>query len=315
MMNDMTTNLAASVRPSRRRHGRTVARANAPSVRCTERDRWILETLLKFRFGTTTQLARLFFGGSRNAANKRLRRLLDQKRVRVWMRCLAEENVYSLSRAGRATIADEETDTPPSVPRRIDGNLGHLLAINTVRVALATSLPDVDGVLAWWRSDWELRGRTVPQRTIPDALFAVAWPETGERVFALEVEHRTRAPRNLKAKLLRYSAASYRPGGVYGHTNPVVLVVGQNPSWLARYRSAAGSLPFNFTVGFATLADVEEGGVGPVWQTSFGDALLSLRDLANRPYGKEGFAEKFLKDSSHCAASAAHKSPHSDARL
>jgi hypothetical protein len=46
-------------------------------VRLVERDRWLLEALAKMRFLTTRQLARLAFGGSRWAANKRLRKLFD----------------------------------------------------------------------------------------------------------------------------------------------------------------------------------------------------------------------------------------------
>lgn len=132
-------------------------------------------------------------------------------------------------------------------PRELDGRIDHLLAINTVRIALATSLPE-DSPLTWWRSDWDMRAHS-QQRTIPDALFAIDWPDIGERVFALEVEHGTRSPRSFQAKLLRYAAASYRPRGIYGATNPIVLVVGQSPTWLARYRDALGPLRLSIVSG------------------------------------------------------------------
>ena len=199
------------------------------------------------------------------------------------------------------------------VPRQLDGNLDHMLIINTVRVALATTLPDIDGELLWWRSDWELRAHR-RQRIIPDALFAVSWPDDGERVFALEVEHRTRAPRSLQAKLLRYSSASYRPGCLYGQTNPVVLVVGLSPTWLARYRAALAVLPIALTVGFATLRDVEQDGARAAWQTRTDDARLSLRTLANLPYGTEGQTLECGSATRTYGNVVAHILPHEDRR-
>src|SRR5690242_20012950 len=59
------------------RQSRSVRRFVKPNLRLQERDRWILQALQKCRFLTTMQLARLFFGGSTSAANKRLRKLLD----------------------------------------------------------------------------------------------------------------------------------------------------------------------------------------------------------------------------------------------
>lgn len=86
--------------PSRSRQRRSVRHTHRPSGRLTERDAWLLEALATMRFLTTTQLARLFFAGSRSAANKRLRRLFDAGLVRVWVRSLSQDNVYSLTRAG-----------------------------------------------------------------------------------------------------------------------------------------------------------------------------------------------------------------------
>ena len=48
------------------------------ACRPTPRDAWLLEALGKMRFLETRQIARLAFGGSRWAANKRLRKLLDR---------------------------------------------------------------------------------------------------------------------------------------------------------------------------------------------------------------------------------------------
>src|SRR5262245_21936260 len=127
--------------PTSRRRSRVV-RSPDRDVRQTERDLWILASLGTLRFATTSQLGRLHFGGSRWAANKRLRKLLDAGLVRTWVRQLAEENVYSLERAGARLLGDppEEDTKAPHVPRGLDGNLDHLLAINDFRISLALGL-------------------------------------------------------------------------------------------------------------------------------------------------------------------------------
>lgn len=196
-----------------------------------------------------------------------------------------------------------------SCPRQLDGRIEHLLAVNSVRIAVALGLPDSDGELVWWRSDWELRAHS-RQRTIPDALFAVQWPELDAQVFALEVEYGTRAPRSFQSKLLRYSAASHRRGGIYGETNPIVLVVGQDSTWLARYRAAVSPLALSIHIAFADLSDVERTGAsGAIWQPHASDERVSLRTLAKCCYRRDRTTPEIHGESSVCAAGAAHKSP------
>lgn len=299
----------------RRRTKRTSRKATECRSDRTERDQWLIEALGKMRFLTTRQIADLLFGGSRSAANKRLRRLLDAGVVRVWLRNLNTDNVYAITPRGRRVLEGCSTESvEPAVaitcPRELDGQLDHLLAINSIRVVLAIDLPDTGGVIAWWRSDWELRAHS-RQRTIPDALFAIHWPDIGERVFALEVEHHTRAPRGFVSKLLRYSAASYGRDGTNGQTNPIVLVVGHSPTWLARYRAILAPLAVSTDVWFATFDELN-GHCANIWQARTGDARCSLRTLANLPYGKEGPAVNCRAESRLCAADAAHTYPHQD---
>src|SRR5713226_4851410 len=106
---------------------RTERRREPRRLRLTRRDPWILEALGKMRFLTTTQLARLAFQGSRWATNKRLRKLLDRGLVGVWVRNLAQENVYSLDRAGLRLLTEQDENASWSVPRGLEGNLDHLL--------------------------------------------------------------------------------------------------------------------------------------------------------------------------------------------
>ena len=98
--------------PAREEHShqqRTVRRSDSVPVSLTDRDRYLLQSIGTLRFVTTGQALRLGFANSRSAANKRLRRLLDAGLVRVWVRCLEEENLYALTPAGRAALIDAAT--------------------------------------------------------------------------------------------------------------------------------------------------------------------------------------------------------------
>jgi hypothetical protein len=273
---------------SRRRRTRSESNPGRRS-RLTERDLWILEGVGKMRFVTTSQLARLHFEGSRWAANKGLRRLLDARLVRVWIRELAKDNLYSLAPRGARHLQEQDGEEGPrwSVPRGLDGNLDHLLAINQVRVSLALSLPEAGGEIAWWRSDWELRGHG-RERVVPDALFEIRWDDGGEMAFALEVDNRTKSPKAFITKMLRYRSALARGRGLYGVRDPVTLLVCRDPRWLERYRLQVAHTRLGSWIWFASLAELEAAGVtGEIWQGAEGPEKYSLRTLAFLPYSKE----------------------------
>src|SRR6266446_7525346 len=99
------------------------------ALRLQDRDHWILESLRKMRFLTTAHLARLFFEGSKWAANKRLRKLLDAGLIRSWVRGLSQDNVYSLDRKGLRVLDDPDPGMNHAASRGLDGNLDHLFAI------------------------------------------------------------------------------------------------------------------------------------------------------------------------------------------
>ena len=73
-------------------------------LRLSERDLWLLEGLAKMRFLTTSQISKLYFNGARWYPQKRLRNLFDAGLVKTWVRSLAEENIYSITRRGLAAI-------------------------------------------------------------------------------------------------------------------------------------------------------------------------------------------------------------------
>lgn len=288
----------------KRRAGRMATAQRSSSLRLTERDRWLLEGLVKMRFATTTQISRLFFS-SHWGGSKRLRRLFDAGLVRVWLRSLAEENVYSITRSGLSIVRDREAETDsdsgPPVPRGLDGNLEHLLAINNVRIALASTLPAAGGELAWWRSDWDLRA-VGKARLVPDALFAVRWDGRGDQAFSLELDYHTKSSRRFLAKILRYTSALHAGAGIFGVRNLLILVVGSEPAWLERYRSAVAHARLRLPIWFATLGEVEaHDPTTAIWATAFDERRHSLRDLPSPPYGREGRAERIAGAAQSCA--------------
>ncbi len=278
--------MAARTRRGHRRPDRRI-------LRLTERACWLLEALGKMRFLTTSQVAGLGFNGSRWAAQKRLRRLFDRGLVRVWVRDLASDNLYSLDRAG-ATVLDGQSHESGawSTPRGLNRNLEHLLAINQVRVFLVLGLQELGGEILWWRSDWELRTR-FRDKVIPDALFLIEWVGMGKQVFALEVENCSRSPRKFITKILRYRSLVARGGGLYGTADFITLVVGRDDRSLERYRISLGHAQLSSRVWFTALEELEANGAGgAIWRSLGADRCHSLRDLSTLPYGKEGQERK-----------------------
>jgi len=272
-----------------RRSRRTARHHINHKHRVTARDLWIIEALAKMRFLTTTQLAKLFFAGSRWSANKRLRKLLDAGLLKVWLRNLYQDNVYSLSRRALGALDQSKTDLRAEVPlpRQLDGNLDHLLSINEVRLALALGLFGTDGEIRWWKSDWELRAVS-RDKVIPDAIFMIRWENSAEQTYALELDNQTRSTRNFLTKIMSYVSRNYRAGTVYGVAAPTILVVGKDPKWLERYRSLAVEMSARVRIWFTTLAELEVGRVeGQIWKAT-GDKKYSLRELSFLPNSKEG---------------------------
>jgi len=254
----------------------------------------ILMALAKMRFMTTRQLAWLFFGGSRSAANKRLRKLLDAHMIKVWPRSLAEDNLYSITRIGARNLPRREDGYYPvlSPPRIIEGNLDHLLAINEVRVSLAASLREVGGALSWWKSEWDLRALG-SSRVIPDALFGIRWDRGEERSYALEIDNETRSTGGFLKKMLRYEAVQLSQGGLLGILDFTILLVGKEPRWVERYRRSLDGDTSGVMVWFATLDELRrEGAGGSIWTSNTGEKKYSLREIGSFPFSKEGEAEK-----------------------
>lgn len=300
--------IETSGRVARHRQARALRRSVPPRARVTERDRSFLLALARTRYLTTGLIAHLLFHGSRRIANRRARRLLDLGLIRCWVPSLNHDNIYGLTAAGRRLLGESGEDLPDAVqcPRNLDAQWQHELAINSVRLRLALDLERSNTELAWWRSNRELRA-AARQASIPDALFAIEWSEGAEQIYALEVEYATRAPQSFLRKVARYTAAWYRAGGIYGVGHPVVLVVGRDPTWLERYRSATTRLAMPIVIGFTTLVEVEaEGPVGAVWRTPRGDEKVCLQSLGTCSYRNHTSVAETLDETCADGPRAAH---------
>ena len=225
------------------------------------------------RFATTGQLARLHFGGSRSAASKRLRRLFDAGLLRAWVPRLDGENVYSLTSRSARFIDDQKSGPCSPAPRGVDGNLEHLLAVGSVRVAIAMTLDD-GAELRSWRSYWELEPQ-FKEPVIPDALFEVH-SRNGHQVFAIEVDRTTPSPQAFVRRILNYEAMGGRGYGVSGFA---LLVVGSKESWLERYRERVAQHPLRLPIWFAAYPEVEAKGAQAAWRSLKGEIVPSLRAL------------------------------------
>jgi hypothetical protein len=277
--------------PIERRQKRN-ARRSARRYRTTERDWWILETIGKLRFTTTGQLARLHFK-SRWAANKRLRKLLDAGLVRAWVRSLSEENIYSLDRGGLRLLKDSNAGDGWTTPRGLDRNLDHLLAVNRVRVSLATALPEAGGEIIWWRSDWELRTGARDQ-LVPDALFQVRWEDGKAVTFSLELDNGSRSPKKFLSKMLAYTRLR-QSQTLSGIGEAIILVVCRDAREHDRYRESVGAAGLGVRVWFATLEGVERGAAEAIWSSPKNGGKRSLRALGTCPYGKDGSGRECVR--------------------
>jgi len=292
--------------PTGKPYRRTQRHSIVAPIELTERDRWLIEALAKLRFLTTSQILRLGFAGTRSAANKRLRKLFDAGLVRVWMRCLETENLYALAPAGRTAL---NGDGRAHVPRGLDRDLDHTLAINDVRIALATTLAAAVAELVSWQSDWDLRTRG-RARLIPDARFSIRWANGTETPFHLEVDRNTKSATAFLRKLVAYRTAALRHGGLLDTSPVAILVVGFNPTWLERYRLHLQHSALRVPVWFATLSDVVAfGATGAIWRAAHDDQKQSLATLVALPNGSEGPEEKTAGHPCVCAPAPARVLP------
>jgi hypothetical protein len=296
--------------PAPASHRRRTVRWSPVALHLAERDHWLLEALGKLRFATTGQLLRLGFANTRSVASKRLRRLFDAGLVNVWVRCLEAENVYSLTLAGRSVLAGTSNGHRVHVARGLDRDLDHTLAVNDVRIALATMLPALGAELTSWLSDWDLRPRGVSRRLVPDAQFTIRWSTGAETACNLEVDRRTQSTTAVLRKLMAYRAAMYRQDRSLVDSNPLILVVAHSSDWCHSHRNALRHAALRIRAWFTTRADlIATGAAGLIWRTADDDQPYALSTLAALRNGSAGYPSETAAATSAYALNAARVPP------
>src|SRR5262249_33591601 len=91
----------------------------------------------------------------------------------------------------------------------------------------------------------------------------------------------TKTPRRFMRKVLSYASRRFRSIELGSTSNMTVLVVGDDPRWLERYRAGVAHLRLPIGIWFATLSDVTANPLGPIWQPAMGYTKRSLRHLQN----------------------------------
>jgi hypothetical protein len=181
-------------------------------TRLTERDVRILVKCAICRWLTTEQIKRLYFPeATLNAVQKRLRKLADSGFLRSHREHPTAEAIHAVGPKGKHLV--EEKGIEVALQAEVPSQLGHLLGINEIRVAVETSKVRI----SWFFAYWQLGELGWTHRTIPDAVFAVRDPE--RRTFLVEYDRGTETLTKLFEKLRSYNH------GLDGFSFKAVLLV------------------------------------------------------------------------------------------
>lgn len=205
-------------------------RVRGRGTRLCRRDVDILLALAKMRLLRTTALTRLFFS-AKGTCQKRMRKLFDAGLVRAVVSGVADENRFALTKLGHTLLAETALEAPLATYRpapRVDHrSVQHLDLLNEFRIAVALSVAEAGLELRAFVPDWELRAQDTQAALVPDALVALARPESDRQtVLALEVDTGSMTPGIVAKKVVRYRERRALGQKVFGAVpHAVVLLV------------------------------------------------------------------------------------------
>lgn len=193
-------------------------------IRLRTRDEALLRALVRFRAAPTPALVSVAFSSvSRQAATRRLRKLLDAGFLSVAVPGLAAPNVYSLGPEGKrwARLRGLEVGSAPCrLPQ-------HHLATVSTWVAIAAATRELGWGLRQFLPEWELRLR-VSTGVVPDGLVQVAVPCPKATVhilrLVLEVDRGTESIPTLRSKFERLALLSSAGGILDGWDDPILAL-------------------------------------------------------------------------------------------
>lgn len=240
----------------------------------TERDRRIVDSVLRYSALNRDQVRVLASFGSVTRVNARLKRLVDDGylRRRVLPVIPGRGSAQALYAPGR--LADKRPDRSG---RWTASQLAHVVAANQVLVDAirgSAAMPAVS--LIQVNTERELRRLLTERELVPDGWFA--WSQSGRRYNAfveLDLHHEGLAV--WRSKILRYLA--YLEAGLhqelFGFRAFRVLVVARTMRRLNNIRRVAAHIDRAFL--FSTIKTVCNGNVfGPVWLRAQGNEPISL---------------------------------------
>lgn len=228
---------------------RNERRKNPRPIQPQERDDEIYEALYIHRLLSTEQITKLFFGGSYDAAKKRLAKLYDHwylGRVALPVVEGASPIVHVLSREGVARLrelhaGEEEYDnlTWYSSSERLKARfIRHTMAVNEVFIAVTFACEQPDWTLLEWKSESQIKsdydpkvdsivsgGERIP--IIPDAYCKIRTSVGETKEFFLELDRSTMPANRFQTKIKGYRV--FRQSGRcekrYGEASVDVLTV------------------------------------------------------------------------------------------
>ncbi len=188
------------------------------TMRLTNRDCDIIDLVLHTRALTDDQLRQaLFPPGAASRCQLRLTLLYrNQYLDRLPRKSVNEPAVYLLTRRsvkGNRLMRERwgEQEFRRHMTRL--GSLGHLLAVNDIRVRVERACRDLGWSLRLWQRPEELAPLLVSTHLVPDAYFQIQRGQPGATrtaAFFLELERAAKSSRVLRSKLLRYRELYYR---------------------------------------------------------------------------------------------------------
>lgn len=218
-------------------------------LRCTERDKKLIAKCALCKWLTTSQVQRLYFADATlNAVQKRLRKLAEEGYLRTHRESILSETLCAVGPKGRAVVEEKglEWNGAQDIPRQI----GHLVGVNEVRIAVETgTLP-----VAYFFAHWEFAPLGWRHPVIPDAVFGLRTPVL--RNFAVEFDRATEGASVLADKLGIYQA------GLTGFAFEAVLFVTERVRRMDALRRELTKRSVSVRILVGTLADLQSQGLG-----------------------------------------------------
>ena len=158
-------------------------------TRLTDRDLEIFQKLSLTKWLSTTQILNWFFPGkSKNAVNKRLRKLVKAHYLYCTRRSSTEDYYFRLTSKGinmLKELADFSLEEM-SIPKRLPQNLEHFSAINDLRYYFEKGTEKIKGKIFFFIPEDDLKKLNLSLPVIPDALVRI---KVFDRYLSLALEY------------------------------------------------------------------------------------------------------------------------------